>query len=250
MRTKTATIFTAITINVIKASEEWRSQTGFVKKGRMKFGESVPGYNIPVLNEREVRASAGILLVFISISIMRVAFVGDFQMLKFFVITFIGDFIIRVFVSPKFSPTLILGRLIVSNQVPEYVGAAQKRFAWIIGLSLATLIFTLLVVFNAHSFITGGACIICLIFLFLETAFGICVGCAVYRWFHKEKAQYCPGEICDVTNKQDIQKTSRLQLLIIFAFAAYVGAAVFFFHDTFSAKPRNLWEVIGSMVSG
>ena len=106
----------------------------------MKFGETVPGYNIPVLNEREVRASAGILLAFISVSIMRVAFVGDFQMLKFFVITFIADFIIRVFVNPKFSPTLILGRLMVSNQVPEYVGAAQKRFAWIIGLSLATII--------------------------------------------------------------------------------------------------------------
>jgi hypothetical protein len=42
---------------------------------------------------------------------------------------FLTDFIIRVFVNPKFSPTLIIGRLIVSNQVPEYVGAPQKKFA-------------------------------------------------------------------------------------------------------------------------
>ena len=27
----------------------------------IKFGEDVEGYNIPVLNEREIRASAGIL---------------------------------------------------------------------------------------------------------------------------------------------------------------------------------------------
>jgi len=36
----------------------------------------------------------------------------------------------------RFSPWLILGRLIVRNQTPEYVGAAQKKFAWIIGVEL------------------------------------------------------------------------------------------------------------------
>ena len=29
----------------------------------MKFGEDVEGYDIPVLNEREIRASAGILFL-------------------------------------------------------------------------------------------------------------------------------------------------------------------------------------------
>lgn len=29
----------------------------------IKFGEDVEGYNIPVLNEREVRAAAGILFL-------------------------------------------------------------------------------------------------------------------------------------------------------------------------------------------
>ena len=208
------------------------------------FGESVPGYTIPVFNEREVRASAGILFLLISLSIMRVAFVGDFQMLKFFVILFLTDFIIRIFISPRYSPTLIAGRLIVSNQSPEYVGAAQKKFAWIIGLSLATLIFTLLVVVNGHSFITGSACIICLLFLFLESCFGICVGCIVYRWFHKDKALYCPGEICEPSAKQPIQKTSRLQLVVIFGFVLYAATLVLFFQETFREKPGNLWEMI------
>ena len=209
-----------------------------------QFGESVPGYSIPVLNEREVRASAGILFLLIFLSIMRVALVGDFQMLKFFVILFLTDFIIRIFISPRYSPTLIAGRLIVSNQTPEYVGAAQKKFAWIIGLSLATVIFTLLVVANAHSFITGSACIICLLFLFLESCFGICAGCVVYRWFHKDRALYCPGEICDTSAKQPIQKTSKLQLTIIFGFILFASTIVFFFRDTFREKPGNLWEMI------
>ena len=34
-----------------------------MKKTR-QFGETVEGYNIPVLNEREIRASAGILYFF------------------------------------------------------------------------------------------------------------------------------------------------------------------------------------------
>lgn len=209
----------------------------------MKFGENLPGYHIPVLNEREVRASAGILFLFIFISIMRVALVGDFQMLKFFVVIFLTDFIVRIFISPKFAPTLILGRLIVSNQVPEYVGAAQKRFAWIIGLSLAATMFLLLVVMNAHSFITGSACILCLVFLFLESAFGICLGCLMYHWIYKNKAQYCPGEICDETSKQAVQKTSAVQRLIVIGFMLYVAVMILLLQDAFGVQPGSLWDL-------
>jgi len=60
-------------------------------------------------------------------------------MIKYVVVMFLTDFIIRVFVNPRYSPTLIMGRLIVRNQIPEYVGAPQKKFAWIIGVSLAPL---------------------------------------------------------------------------------------------------------------
>ena len=215
-----------------------------------KFGEDVEGYSIPVLNEREIRASAGILFLLISISIMQVAFEQDFLMLKYFVIIFLSDFIIRIFVHPKYSPTLIIGRLMVSNQVPEYVGAAQKKFAWIIGLSLSTIIFFFLIVINTHSFITGSACIICLLFLFFESAFGICLGCLVYRWFNKEKAKYCPGEICEATKKQDIQKISRVQIFIIMGFIAFIIVAIFLFNDSFSEKPKNLWELLGNSVNG
>ena len=210
-------------------------------KKLIKFGEDVEGYNIPVLNEREIRASAGILFLFMFISLMMILFKGDFRMIKYAIIMFLTDFVIRVLVSPKLSPSLIIGRLIVGNQVPEYVGAQQKKFAWIIGIILATIMLILLVVVNAYSPISGIICLICLIFLFFESAFGICLGCKFYSMFYREKAQYCPGEVCDVKSKQDIQKTSLTQLFIVLAFIAYIVLAVFLFNDNFSEKPHNLF---------
>src|SRR5258705_4979069 len=126
-----------------------------------------------------------------------------------------------------------MGRLIVRNQVPEYVGAQQKKFAWIIGVALSATMFIFMVLVNSYSPITGIICLICLIFLFFESAFGICLGCKFYSMFYKGKVQYCPGEVCDVKLKQDIQKTSWVQLLIIFAFIAYVVLAAFLFNDQF-----------------
>ncbi len=78
----------------------------------IKFGEEVEGYNIPVLNEREIRAAAGILFLFMFISLMMILFKGEFLMIKYMIIIFLTDFLIRVFINPKFSPSLIIGRLI------------------------------------------------------------------------------------------------------------------------------------------
>ena len=215
----------------------------------IKFGEDVEGYDIPVLNEREIRAAAGILFLIMFISIMVVILNGDFLMLKYAITIFLTDILIRVFINPKFSPTLIIGRLIVRNQVPEYVGAQQKKFAWIIGVVLATIMFILQVVVNAYSPITGIICLICLVFLFFETAFGICLGCKFYSLFYKEKAQYCPGEVCDVSAKQNIQKTSKVQLLIVFGFIVYIFLTIFLFNDNFIEKPYDLFGIDSSAQS-
>ena len=207
----------------------------------VNFGEEVEGYNIKVLNEREIRAAAGILFLIMLIAILIVILKGDFLMLKYAITLFLTDILIRVFLNPKFAPTLILGRLIVSNQVPEYVGARQKKFAWIIGVVLASIMFVLQVVVNSYSPITGLICFICLIFLFFESAFGICLGCKFYPVFFKEKAQYCPGEVCDVNAKQDIQKTSKAQIFTVLAFIAYIVLMVFLFNDFFESPPYDLF---------
>ncbi len=217
------------------------------KTSFIKFGEDVEGYSIPVLNEREIRASAGILFVFMLISLLSILFNGNFILIKYVLIVFLTDLLIRVFINPKFSPTLIIGRLVVSRQTPEYVGAAQKKFAWKIGIAFAGFMFFLLVIVNSYSIFTGLTCLICLVFLFFESAFGICLGCLVYSWFYKDKTQYCPGEICDTSNKHAIQKTSGVQILILFGLILFVILIVFFFNGQFSEKPKNLWSIINSL---
>ena len=102
---------------------------------------------------------------------------------------------------------------------------------------------------NSYSVITGLICLICLVFLFFETAFGICIGCKVYGLYYKEKAQYCPGEICDAKAKQDIQKTSGAQILMIFGLIAYVLLAVFLFNDNFSQAPKDLWKIVDAALA-
>ena len=207
----------------------------------IKFGEDVEGYNIPVLNEREIRAAAGILFLATFTSLMFILFKGNFILIKYVIILFLTDFIIRVFINPKFSPTLIIARLIVRNQTPEYVGAAQKKFAWIIGVVLSATMFVFFIIVNAFSPITGITCLICLIFLFFESVFGICLGCKFYPLFFKDKVQYCPGEVCDVKQRQDIQKTSKSQFLILLAFVAFIFLIVNLMHDRFSEKPHALF---------
>jgi len=109
--------------------------------------------------------------------------------------------------------------------------------------------FVFFIIVNAFSPITGIICLICLIFLFFESAFGICLGCIAYKWFYKEKAQYCPGEVCDRNSKQDIQKTSFTQLLIVFLFIAYIFVTTFLFTDKFKEKPYDLFGIFDTAQS-
>jgi hypothetical protein len=210
-------------------------------KNVIQFGEHVPGYDIPVLNEREIRAAAGILFLVIYTSLMFILFKGDFRLAKYAIALFFVDFVIRVFINPKYSPSLIVGRMIVSNQVPEYVGAKQKKFAWVIGVLLSGSMFALLIVVNAYSPFTGVICLLCLIFLFFESVFGICLACKVYRLMYGEQAQYCPGEVCDVKSRQAIQRVSGAQWAIVFVFVAGIFLMVRLFAPVINVAPHNMF---------
>lgn len=214
-----------------------------------KFGEDVDGYEIPVLNEREIRAAAGIFFVWAFLAVLTAIMKGSFVMLKYFILAFLVDFIVRVLINPKFAPSLIIGRLIVRRQTPEYVGAAQKKFAWVIGLALVLIMLVLVVFVNSYSIITGLICLICLIFLLFESAFGICLGCLFYGWFYGKKARYCPGEVCEVKDRHEIQKTTWGQLFIVLAFIGFIVVSVYLFNETFAEKPQDLFKIIESAQS-
>ncbi|HNU81785.1 MAG TPA: DUF4395 domain-containing protein [bacterium] len=216
-----------------------------------QFGEKMEAYQVPVLNEREARAAAGILFLFAMISLSNVLLAGNFTFIKIFIIAFTVEFLIRVFVNPKYAPVMILGRLAVSGQKPEYTGAPQKRFAWSLGLGLALIMVASLILNIIPFTFSCLICFICVILLFLESAFGICVGCKLYNLLTGNKAQLCPGGVCEARKKEDIQKVNYWQILVLLVFGLIMFAVSRLFIDnqtqaTLGGCPLGSQEESGS----
>lgn len=206
---------------------------------RVEFGEVVDGYAVPVLNEREIRAAAGMLFLATFLSLLFILFKGNFVPIMFVIPAFFVDFLIRVFVSPRYAPSLVAGRLIVGNQTPEYVAAKPKRLAWLIGVALSGVMLGLMVIANTYSVITGLICLLCLVFLFSESVFGICLGCKLYPLVYREPPTLCPGEVCEVRARQPIQKTSGRQRLALAAFLALLAAAGWALGPAVASRPPH-----------
>ncbi len=174
----------------------------------ISFGEYRDDLKYKVLEERQMRASAGIMFL-----LGIIAFINGFILQNYIVIPFISgflvlNFMIGIFINPKFSPTLIISSILVRKQTPLLIGAVQKKFAWSLGLMLATVIFSLsLVLINDVSFFGPVCllCIICLVLLYFESAFGICIGCKFYKLAIKmniirkpTENPNCMGDACDI----------------------------------------------------
>jgi len=163
-----------------------------------RIGRIVPGYAIRVINERAVRAGAGILFLAGGISFGAAVIQESLVPLQPFGMFFMVDMLLRVVAGDRWSPTLALGRIIVRRQQPEWVGAPQKEFAWWLGFGLAAVSCATMGFFAAPLWISLALCGLCLGLLFLETAFGICVGCALQRLFGRTPPMHCPGGTCEV----------------------------------------------------
>ena len=174
----------------------------------ISFGEYIEGKSFKVVDERRMRASAGIMLFF-----GLIASINGFILQKFEVIPYITgflalNFIIGVFINPKYSPTILLSRLFVRKQSSLPIGAIQKKFAWSLGLVLSLTIFGLSILLQKDASFFEPVCmlcIICLALLYLETAFGICVGCKLYFLSIRLKLlkkpvekPNCMGDACEV----------------------------------------------------
>lgn len=171
-------------------------------------GRWVPGYDVPVVNERAVRAAAGILLLGGGIAWGLALSSGSTRPLQPFGLFFMIDMLLRVTVGDRWSPTLALGRLVVSGQRPEWVGAPQKVFAWWLGFGLALTSCATMGLLQAPLWVTLALCSLCLTLLFLETSFGICVGCALQKALTRTAPQYCPGDSCEVPESSETSVNS------------------------------------------
>lgn len=161
-----------------------------------RIGDIVPGYGTPVINERAVRASAGILFLLGVIAFTAAVATGSLRPLQPFGMLFLLDMLVRLTVGDRWSPTLALGRLIVRRQAPEWVGAPQKRYAWGLGFGLALISCASFGLLTFPLWVSLVLCGSCLSMLFVETAFGICAGCTLQRMFAKTAPRYCPAGTC------------------------------------------------------
>jgi hypothetical protein len=150
---------------------------------RFAFGEFSPEHGYAILDERVMRGSAGVMLLVGIVAFIFGFVVKDYAVLPYLSGFLVLNFAVGLFVNPKLSPTVIVARLATFRQSPLPIGAIQKRFAWSLGLTLTSAIFamSLLLVDDATWFEpVCMLCLICLLFLYLETAFGVCVGCQLY----------------------------------------------------------------------
>ncbi len=198
--------------------------------GIFEFGEKISAYEVRVLNERAVRAGAGFLFFLAIIAFMNAWLTGNFQPTRVFVVAFLIDFTIRIFINPRYAPSLIVGQWMVRRQQPDWTGAPQKRFAWGIGFALALTMLYLVVLNNVIGPINLIVCAACLTLLLFETAFGICLGCKVYNLFNKDQAQLCPGGVCEVPPTK--VRVEPVQVAMVALFALAVGGIARWVYST------------------
>lgn len=177
-----------------------------------QFGTVIPGLELhgkpapyPVINDRAVRAGAGIMLVLGLFAFFHAFYLQEYLYIQILVVIFWFDFLMKAVVGTSFSPVSQLANFIVRKQQPEYVGAIQKRFAWSIGFTLASVMMVLIFMFGIIGLPNLIICGICLAFMFMESAFGICVGCKIYSallaWGIMKQPEYkpvCPGNVCAI----------------------------------------------------
>ena len=161
------------------------------------------------VNEVEIRYAAWLSLIFALFSFYLIMIKWNFDLAFFTIWTIFLDFVLKVFIDPKYSIFWMIVRPFIKNKPKLMVGAVQKRFAWSIGLILSLFVIycMLLLSWNLETtnvevlskiellnqnIINGKlfvipmnpaiiACFLCIIFMFLESVFWICVGCKMYK---------------------------------------------------------------------
>jgi hypothetical protein len=182
------------------------------KKGLFRYGEIIPDLELngkqatyEVVNEKSVRVQAGIMAVLAICALSSSQLFHYWLPIKIIITLFFIDFFTKVIIGIKFSIFYNISNWFVRKREPEYVGAVQKRFAWSIGLILATIMIYLQYVAESKGIITISLCTLCIIFMTLECLFGLCIGCKMYYTLisfdlikKPEIAPACPGGVCPI----------------------------------------------------
>jgi len=187
------------------------------------------------VNELEIRIEAGLALILALSTFFIVMLKWDFKIWLAIVWIIWLDFVLKIFIWPNFSIFGNITRIFIRNKEKIWVWSVQKRFAWSIGLVLSTFVIycmlllgwfiettnpqVLNIIEQINTNIVNNkfmvlpmnpailACVLCIVFMFLESVFWICVGCKMYKnlvekWIMKEyKWQNCINWACEISRK-------------------------------------------------
>ena len=158
----------------------------------------------PVVNERAVRATAGIVMVLAATAIAIAYFDKNYTPVRIISVFVAADYLLRQVAGlTPLSPIGTLGTLLVNNQTPEWVGATQKRFSWALACGMALLI-AILTNAGVHGLGVQLIGLTLIGLLWLESVVGFCVGCFIYSrlikadLIHPEDAPACGGNSCEI----------------------------------------------------
>ncbi|MDJ0739601.1 MAG: DUF4395 domain-containing protein [Gammaproteobacteria bacterium] len=158
------------------------------------------------MNERAVRAAAGLMMMFASVAFVLAFLEQIYLPIQVFTILAALDFAARLVTGlSTLSPFGILGAWLVRKQRPEWVGAKQKRFAWSLGLIMASVV-AYLVNTGQNGDLSSALCLVCISLMWMEASLGICVGCKLFDALIRLRLvtrpankPACPGGSCSLT---------------------------------------------------
>lgn len=152
----------------------------------LSVGQRIPGLTVDgralrarVVNEREVRAAAGVTMVIGAVAFSYAYFDKQYVPLRAAATVFLVEFLLRVTVGIRHSPAGRLARLMTAYQPPEWVSAKPKRFAWTLGLVMGGAM-TVITNVGIRGYLPRTICLVCLTLMWMESALGLCLGCKVH----------------------------------------------------------------------
>ena len=160
--------------------------------------------SFPVVNERAVRATAGIVMLLAAAAIAIAYFDKNYTPVRIISVLVAADLALRQVAGlTPLSPIGTLGTFLVRNQKPEWVGATQKRFSWALAFGMVLLI-AILTNAGVHGLGVQLIGLMLIGLLWLESVVGFCVGCFIYSrlikagLIHPEDAPACGGNSCEI----------------------------------------------------
>jgi hypothetical protein len=175
----------------------------------LRFGENMAGLVVggrelraAVFNENEVRAAAGVTLVIGAVAFSLAYFEQQYLPLQLASSFFLVEFVLRTTLGMRYSPAGALARRLTRGQAPEWVSAKPKRFAWMIGVAMASGM-VLMTNLGVRGTLPMTICVICMTLMWMESALGVCLGCKLYAWLVRHgwkerdaEIEVCAGGVC------------------------------------------------------